>query len=120
MRVLRREEDRQVGFEAPVDNRLDHIRCIADEVAQRVVSVRATISERERPDGRVADRPVVEMHGTSNASDIAKPLPCLVASSTHHYLAVPQPFLTSYYSGSQMANGIEKPLPTSAYVRSWS
>lgn len=55
---------------------------------------------------------LVELHGSSVVHPITDPLGCILAGGGHHGLVMPQPFIVSYYSGSDQAKPITDPVAT--------
>lgn len=55
---------------------------------------------------------LIELHGTATASPLSDPLGCVLARGNHHGLVQPQPFLVSYYSGSDQAKPVTDPVAT--------
>lgn len=60
---------------------------------------------------------VVELFGTGKARGIDRPLGCVTAGGNHYGLAtMPQPFIASYYNGSNVVRGVSEALPTCSTV----
>lgn len=56
--------------------------------------------------GLVSSPFMVEMHGGNDARTIEQPLHCVLAGGNHHGVVIPQPFVTSYYGGSDVNRGV--------------
>jgi DNA (cytosine-5)-methyltransferase 1 len=59
---------------------------------------------------------LVELHGSSVAHPVTDPLGCILAGGGHHGLVMPQPFIVSYYSGSDQARPVTEPVATVSTV----
>lgn len=59
---------------------------------------------------------IVELFGSSTARSILEPMGCITAGGINYGVVQPQPFLISYYGGSDMIKDIIDPIPTISTV----
>lgn len=54
---------------------------------------------------------MVELYGTSTVRPLIDPIGTITASGSHHALAVPEPFIITYYRNGKQS-GMREPIPT--------